>query len=88
MADIPVPDPEPAIEGSADDEAKRYEQITDERLQGYIAHSFTISQICNAYKLTDSKYASRLYKRAEKFRSEDARRSNKKKAENSKPGTE
>lgn len=56
-----------------DDEEKRYEQITDERLQEYISAERTIPQICKAYKLTDSKYSARLYKRAEKFRSEGAR---------------
>ena len=56
-----------------DDEEKRYEQITDERLQEYIVAERTIPQICKAYKLTDSKYSARLYKRAEKFRSEGAR---------------
>ena len=71
-------------EEAEDDEAKRYEQITDERLQEYIAAERTIPQICKAYKLTDSKYSARLYKRAEKFRSEGARlgrRSNKEKAQ-------
>ena len=60
-------------EEAEDDEEKRYEQITDERLQEYIAAGRTIPQICKAYKLTDSKYSARLYKRAEKFRSEGAR---------------
>lgn len=60
-------------EEAEDDEEKRYEQITDERLQEYIAAERTIPQICKAYKLTDSKYSARLYKRAEKFRSEGAR---------------
>ena len=59
-------------EEAEDDEAKRYEQITDERLKEYIAAERTIPQICKAYKLTDSKYSARLYKRAEKFRSEGA----------------
>lgn len=71
-------------EEAEDDEAKRYEQITDERLQEYIAAERTIPQICKAYRLTDSKYPARLYKRAEKFRSEGARlgrRSNKEKAQ-------
>ena len=71
-------------EAEEDEEEKRYEQITDERLQGYIAAGRTIPQICKAYKLTDSKYSARLYKRAEKFRSEGARlgrRSNKEKAQ-------
>lgn len=71
-------------EEAEDDEAKRYEQITDERLQEYIAAERTIPQICKAYRLTDSKYSARLYKRAEKFRSEEARlgrRSNKEKAQ-------
>lgn len=60
-------------EEAEDEEEKRYEQITDERLQEYIAAERTIPQICKAYKLTDSKYSARLYKRAEKFRSEGAR---------------
>ena len=60
-------------EEAEDDEEKRYEQITDDRLQEYIAAGRTIPQICKAYKLTDSKYSARLYKRAEKFRSEEAR---------------
>ena len=60
-------------EEAEDDEEKRYEQITDERLEEYIAAERTIPQICKAYKLTDSKYSARLYKRAEKFRSEGAR---------------
>lgn len=60
-------------EEAEDDEEKRYEQITDERLQEYIAAERTIPQICKAYNLTDSKYSARLYKRAEKFRSEGAR---------------
>ena len=71
-------------EEAEDDGEKRYEQITDERLQGYINAGRTIPQICKAYGLTDSKYAARLYKRAEQFRSEGARlgrRSNKEKAE-------
>jgi hypothetical protein len=65
-----VPEKKEEVE---DDEEKRYEQITDERLQEYIAAERTIPQICKAYKLTDSKYSARLYKRAEKFRSEGAR---------------
>ena len=60
-------------EEAEDDEEKRYKQITDERLEEYIAAERTIPQICKAYKLTDSKYSARLYKRAEKFRSEGAR---------------
>lgn len=60
-------------EEAEDDEEKRYEQITDERLQEYIVAERTIPQICKAYNLTDSKYSARLYKRAEKFRSEGAR---------------
>ena len=60
-------------EAEDDEEEKRYEQITDERLKEYIAAERTIPQICKAYRLTDSKYAARLYKRAEKFRSEGAR---------------
>ena len=60
-------------EEAEDDEEERYKQITDELLQEYIAAERTIPQICMAYKLTDSKYSARLYKRAEKFRSEGAR---------------
>ena len=60
-------------EEAEDDEEKRYEQITDERLEEYIAAERTIPQICKAYKLTDSKYSARLYKRAEQFRKEGAR---------------
>ena len=76
-------EPEKKEEAEEDEEEKRYEQITDERLQEYIAAERTIPQICKAYKLTDSKYSARLYKRAEKFRSEGARlgrRSNQEKA--------
>lgn len=60
-------------EEAEDDEEERYKQITDELLQEYIAAERTIPQICKAYRLTDSKYSARLYKRAEKFRSEGAR---------------
>ena len=60
-------------EEAEDDEEARYKQITDELLQEYIAAELTIPQICKAYGLTDSKYSARLYKRAEKFRSEGAR---------------
>ena len=60
-------------EEAEDDEEERYKQITDELLQEYIAAELTIPQICKAYGLTDSKYSARLYKRAEKFRSEGAR---------------
>ena len=60
-------------EEAEDDEEERYKQITDELLQEYIAAERTIPQICMAYKLTNSKYSARLYKRAEKFRSEGAR---------------
>lgn len=94
VADIPVPDPEPAIEEPADiaffcpTEEDRYKQITDKLLEEYIKAGRTIPQICKAWQLEDSKYSARLYKRAEQFRSEDARRSNKKKAEDSEPGTE
>ena len=85
--EAPAPEkkePEKEEEAEEAEEEKRYEQITDERLQGYIAAGRTIPQICKAYKLTDSKYSARLYKRAEKFRSEGARlgrRSNKEKAQ-------
>ena len=94
VADIPVPDPEPAIEEPADiaftcsTEEDRYKQITDKLLKEYIKAGRTIPQICKAWQLEDSRYSARLYKRAEQFRSEDARRSNKKKAEDSEPGTE
>lgn len=75
-------------EEAEDEEEKRYEQITDERLQEYIAAERTIPQICKAYKLTDSKYSARLYKRAEQFRKEGARlgrKRNKEKAEDTEP---
>lgn len=75
-------------EEAENDEADRYGEITDGILEDYIKQGYTIPQICGIYNLTDSKYSARLYKRAEKFRSEDARRSNKKKAEDSEPGTE
>ena len=68
-------------EEAENDEADRYGEITDGILEDYIKQGYTIPQICGIYKLTDSKYSARLYKRAEKFRSEDARRSNKEKAE-------
>ena len=88
--EAPAPEKkEPEKEEEAeDDEAKRYEQITDERLQEYIAAERTIPQICKAYRLTDSKYSARLYKRAEQFRKEGARlgrKRNKEKAEDTKP---
>ena len=91
---IPAPDPEPEIEEPADiaftcpTEEDRYKQITDKLLEEYIKAGRTIPQICKAWQLEDSKYSARLYKRAEAFKSEDARRSNKKKAEDSEPGTE
>lgn len=69
-------------------EEESYKLITDELLQAYIAAERTIPQICKAYKLTDSKYSARLYKRAEKFRSEGARlgrKRNKEKAEDTEP---
>lgn len=88
VADIPVPDPEPAIEEPADTEEDRYKQITDKLLEKYIKAGRTIPQICKVWQLEDSRYYARLYKRAEQFRSEDARRSNKKKAEDSESGTE
>ncbi len=78
----------PEQQEEAEDEEKRYEQITDERLQEYIAAERTIPQICKAYKLTDSKYAARLYKRAEPFRKEEARlgrRRNTEKAQDTEP---
>ena len=67
---------------------ERYKKITDELLQEYIAAERTIPQICKAYKLTDSKYSARLYKRAEQFRKEGARlgrKRNKEKAEDTEP---
>lgn len=71
-----------AIKEAAEDVAEsNYRKITDELLEEYIKAGRTIPQICAVYKLTDSKYSARLYKRAEKFRSEDARRGNKEKAE-------
>lgn len=88
VADIPVPDPEPAIEEPADTQESRYKRITNEMLQALIVGGLTIPQICEKYDLKDNKYSARLYKRAEQFRSEDARRSNKKKAEDSEPRTE
>lgn len=60
-------------EEAEDDEADRYFEITDGILEDYIKQGYTIPQICGIYKLTDSKYSARLYKRAEKFRSEGAR---------------
>ena len=66
----------------------RYKKITDELLQEYIAAGRTISQICKAYELTDSKYSARLYKRSEQFRKEGARlgrKRNKEKAEDTEP---
>lgn len=60
-------------EEAEDDEADRYGEITDGILEDYIKQGCTIPQICGIYKLTDSKYSARLYKRAEKFRSEGAR---------------
>ena len=88
--EAPAPEKkEPEKEEEAEeDEEKRYEQITDERLQKYIAAERTIPQICKAYRLTDSKYAARLYKRAEPFRKEEARlgrRRNTEKAQDTEP---
>lgn len=85
---IPPEKKEPEKQEEAEDEEKRYEQITDERLQEYIAAERTIPQICKAYRLTDSKYAARLYKRAEPFRKEEARlgrRRNTEKAQDTEP---
>lgn len=73
-----VPEKKEEVE---DEEEKRYEQITDERLQEYIAAGRTIPQICKAYRLTDSKYSARLYKRAEQFRKEGASRGRKRNPE-------
>lgn len=78
-------------EEAEDDEADRYGEITDGILEDYIKQGYTIPQICGIYKLTDSKYSARLYKRAEQFRKEGARlgrKRNKEKAEDSEPGTE
>lgn len=88
--EVPAPEKkEPEKEEAEDDEEeKRYEQITDERLQEYIAAERTIPQICKAYNLNDSKYSARLYKRAEQFRKEGARlgrKRNKEKAEDTEP---
>ena len=61
-----------------------YKFITDEVLEAKIKAGKTIPEICADFSLTDSKYSARLYKRAEKFRTEGARlgrRSNKEKAE-------
>lgn len=81
VTDIPVSDPESAIEEPADTEEDRYKQITDKLLESYIKAGRTIPQICKVWQLEDSKYSARLYKRAEAFRSEDARRSHSKKTE-------
>ena len=89
--EAPAPEkkePEKQEEAEEDEKEKRYEQITDERLQGYIAAGRTIPQICKAYGLTDSKYSARLYKRAEQFRKEGARlgrKRNKEKTEDTEP---
>ena len=95
---VPEKEPEPAEvivlkEGPKEQEEKvseeeSYKLITDELLQAYIAAERTIPQICKAYKLTDSKYSARLYKRAEQFRKEGARlgrKRNKEKAEDTEP---
>lgn len=88
VTDIPVSDPESAIEEPADTEEDRYKQITDKLLESYIKAGRTIPQICKVWQLEDSKYSARLYKRAEAFRSEDARRSYKKKTEEAEQRTE
>ena len=74
-------EPEPTDE---DVQESSYKFITDEVLEAKIKAGKTIPEICADFSLTDSKYSARLYKRAEKFRTEGARlgrRSNKEKAE-------
>ena len=68
---------------------KKYEQINDELLENYIKQGKTIPEIVKLFGLEDDrKYSARLYKRAEKFRSEGARlgrKRNKEKAEDTEP---
>lgn len=53
----------------------RYKKITDGLLEDYIKQGYTIPAIAKIHGLEDdSKYSARLYKRAEKFRSEGASR--------------
>ena len=80
-------EPEPTDE----EQESRYKLITNEMLQALIVGGLTIPQICEKYDLKDSKYAARLYKKAEQFRKEGARlgrKRNKEKAEDTEPGTE
>ena len=66
-------------EAAAED---RYKEITDGLLEDYIKQGYTIPAIAKIHGLEDdSKYSARLYKRAEKFRSEGARRGNTEKTE-------
>ena len=59
-------------EAAAED---RYKEITDGLLEDYIKQGYTIPAIAKIHGLEDdSKYSARLYKRAEKFRSEGASR--------------
>jgi len=50
---------------------KRYKRITEDKLKEWIEAGKKISQMCEVYDL-DNRYKSRLYKRAEKYRSECA----------------
>ena len=71
--EAPAPEkkePEPTDE----EQESKYKLITNEMLQALIVGGLTIPQICEKYDLKDSKYSARLYKRAEKFRSEGASR--------------
>ena len=63
-------EPEPTDE---DVQESSYKFITDEVLEAKIKAGKTIPEICADFSLMDSKYSARLYKRAEKFRSEGAR---------------
>ena len=54
-------------------EGLRYNRITDALLEKYIKEGRTIPEICKIFNLTSSNYSARLYKRAEKFRTEGAR---------------
>ena len=80
-----------AEEDLPNEEKFRYNRITDALLEKYIKAGRTIPQICKVYKLTDSKYSAKLYKRAEKFRSEGAsreRRSNQEKTQKPEQGAD
>ena len=85
--EAPAPEkkePEPTDE----EQESRYKRITNEMLQALIVGGLTIPQICEKYDLKDSKYAARLYKKAEQFRKEGARlgrKRNKEKAEDTEP---